>query len=374
MTPIRALLVDDEEPARKRLRGLLAEYDEIEIVGEAIDGDDALAKIRGLSPELVFLDIQMPGTSGLEVAAALEPPRPRILFCTAFDQFAIEAFEHHASDYLLKPVARKRLHRAVDRARLAILEQRSQRSELASATRTQARLLPQSLPPMDRLEFAGTCRPAAGVGGDYYDFFALGPGRLGLALGDVSGKGLFAGLLVAGLQARLQSMAATRQGSLAELIADVGRHMQSTTDSNRYATLFYGEWDDEQRTLDYVNAGHTPPFVVRSGAAGADDRPPEILPLPSGGPPVGLLPDGRYVVGRLELQPGDLLIACSDGVTEAPDAAGEEFGEERLAQVACSLADREVPALRDALFDAVDAFTGGPSSHDDATLIVARVR
>ena len=119
---IRTVLVDDEEPARERLRAMLADYDDLEIVGEACDGQEAVETIDALRPDVIFLDIQMPGLSGLEVAASLTPPRPRVVFCTAFDQYAIEAFEHHAADYLLKPVSRKRLVKAIDRLRVAIAD------------------------------------------------------------------------------------------------------------------------------------------------------------------------------------------------------------------------------------------------------------
>jgi two-component system LytT family response regulator len=112
---LRTLLVDDEQPARDRLRQLLAGRDDVEIVGEAEDGVQAIERIQGMRPDLVFLDIQMPGCSGLEVAASLGPPRPAIVFCTAFDQYAVDAFEVHAVDYLLKPVNRARLHAALDR-------------------------------------------------------------------------------------------------------------------------------------------------------------------------------------------------------------------------------------------------------------------
>lgn len=117
MTPIRTLLVDDEQPARERLRQLLAANDEVEIVGEAEDGVQALERIQELTPDLVLLDIQMPGCSGLEVAASLGRPRPAIVFCTAFDQHAVDAFELHAVDYLLKPVNRARLQAALERVR-----------------------------------------------------------------------------------------------------------------------------------------------------------------------------------------------------------------------------------------------------------------
>ena len=115
---IRALIVDDEQPARDRLRQLLAAFDDIEVADEAVDGEEAIEKILDIRPDVVFLDIQMPGCSGLEVVASLPSPRPRIIFCTAFDQYAVDAFELHASDYLLKPVNRARLVRAIERIRL----------------------------------------------------------------------------------------------------------------------------------------------------------------------------------------------------------------------------------------------------------------
>jgi two-component system LytT family response regulator len=114
---IRALVVDDEEPARDRLRRLLAEAVDVEVVGEAEDGERAMEQIASLHPTVVFLDIQMPGSTGLEIAASLPSPRPHIVFCTAFDQFAVDAFELHAADYLLKPVTRARLVKALDRVR-----------------------------------------------------------------------------------------------------------------------------------------------------------------------------------------------------------------------------------------------------------------
>ena len=114
---VRALLVDDEQPARERLRRLLAAFDDLEIVGEAEDGEQAIEKILELKPDLVFLDIQMPGCSGMDVAASMPSPRPKIVFCTAFEEYAVDAFELHAVDYLLKPISRVRLAKAVQRAR-----------------------------------------------------------------------------------------------------------------------------------------------------------------------------------------------------------------------------------------------------------------
>ncbi len=113
---IRILVADDEEPARERVRQLLGALSGVEVVGEAANGEQAIRLIRELKPDLVLLDIQMPGMNGLEVAACLPRPRPKIIFCTAFDQYAVDAFELHAVDYLLKPVSRVRLARAIERA------------------------------------------------------------------------------------------------------------------------------------------------------------------------------------------------------------------------------------------------------------------
>jgi two-component system, LytTR family, response regulator len=116
---IRTLLIDDEQPARERLKQLLSAHADVEIVGEADDGVQAAEQIAALSPDLVLLDIQMPGASGLDVAASLGKPRPAVIFCTAFDQYAVDAFELSALDYLLKPVNRARLAAAIDRVRAA---------------------------------------------------------------------------------------------------------------------------------------------------------------------------------------------------------------------------------------------------------------
>jgi len=360
---IRSLLVDDEEPARARLRGMLAEHQDIEIVGEACDGLAAIERIAELRPDLVFLDIQMPGRSGVEVVAALGPPRPRVIFCTAFDQYAIDAFDHHALDYLLKPLKRDRLARAIERVRGSLCVPGDLESEMAQASRTQARLLPQSLPDMPGLDYAGLCRAARDVAGDYYDFLAVGPGRLGIAVADVSGKGLYAGLLMAGLQARIQTLAAVHADAVDLLAAEANRVMHASTETNRYATLFYGLYDDAGGTLNYVNAGHTPALLLRKG--GGLER------LGANGTVIGLVPEARYRRDAVRLEKGDVLIISTDGVTEALGANGEEFGERRLVETALRHVGRRAEEIRDAILQAVDDFRDTGPLSDDVTLVVA---
>lgn len=367
---IRAVLVDDEEPARDRLRGLLEAFDDVTVVGEARDGEEAL-KIAGVErPDLLFLDIQMPGLTGLQVAATLAPPRPHVIFCTAYDRYAIDAFEHYATDYLLKPVNRQRLGRAVQRVRDDLEQRRLETEDVVEASRTQARLLPQELPPMRSLDYAGACRAAQGVGGDYYDFLALGAGRLGIALGDISGKGLFAGLLVAGLQARIQSLAPRQGEALDRLVGEINRLLCAALDSNRYATLFYGQYDDATRSLRYVNAGHNPPLLFRAGAsAGCGERVERLKP---NGTVVGLLPDARYREQAVRLEQGDWLVAFSDGVTEARNARQEEFGEERLISLVVAHAGLSAARLLEEILAELDRFGGSMPQHDDLTLVVAK--
>ncbi len=363
---IRAMLVDDEQPARDRLRKMLDELGGVEVVGEAQDGDEALKSIASERPDLIFLDIQMPGLTGMQVASSLDPPRPRIIFCTAYDQYAIDAFELHATDYLLKPVSKKRLGRALERVRREVEEQRSHQRELDDASQTQARLLPQSLPRMEHLDYAGVCRAARGVGGDYYDFLPLGDGRLGIAVGDVSGKGLYAGLLVASLQAQIQGLAASYPDRVGELVAELNRRTHDSTDSNRYATLFYGVFCDRSRTLTYVNAGHPPPLWFRR----AEDR---VERLPAEGTVVGLLPDAEYPVSSIELGPGDALAIFSDGVSEAEDGTGQAFGDSRLESLLREHPTDGADELRDRIVSAIDGFSVDPG-HDDLTIVTARVR
>ena len=367
MRALRVLIVDDEEPARDRLRRMLEAIDGIEVAAEAADGAEALERVEAERPDLVFLDIQMPGLSGIEVAKRLAPPRPRTVFCTAYDQYAVQAFDEDAADYVLKPVSQGRLSRAIDRVRRMVDEDDRLRHEAADARRAQERLYPAA-PSTRTLELAGRCTPAREVGGDYYDFLALGAGRIGLALGDVSGKGLYAGLLMAGLQARVQSLA-PRHGvtQLPELVRELNRSLHSSVESHRYATLFYGAYDEATGVLTYVNAGHLPPLVLRAGAATSET-------LEASGTVIGLLPDGTWRARTTMLAPGDVLCAYTDGVTEATDRQGEEFGLVRLSDALTRLSG--VPAERacDELLETVDSYTARAPASDDRTVIVARAR
>jgi sigma-B regulation protein RsbU (phosphoserine phosphatase) len=361
---IRAVIVDDEAPARDRLRQMLA-GGSVDVVGEAGDGEEAVSRIDALQPDLVFLDIQMPALTGLEVASRLHAPRPRIVFCTAYDQFAIEAFELHAVDYLLKPVNRDRLARTVERIDSEIDQQRRAAREQAEAARTQRRLMPEDLGSRSGLVCAGACVPADSVGGDYYDFLPLADGRLGIALGDVSGKGMYAGLLAAALQARLQAITAHATQSPGDVLRELNRLTVGTIEGNRFATVFFGVFDPAAATLTYVNAGH-PPAVVMS-------RTGDTRTLDATAPAVGWLADAAFPQEVVSLSPGDLIATFSDGLTEAESPEGDQLGVDGIVAVLRAHAALAPRAMVDATLAAVRTFTSNAVPSDDRTLVIARL-
>lgn len=365
---MKAVLVDDEEPARVRMRTLLEEAGGVTIVAECSSGDDALDVISELQPDLVFLDIEMPGRSGIEVMSCLVPPRPQVIFCTAYDQYAVKAFEEHAVDYLLKPVSRSRLDRALSRAREGLLGRGAYRNELAEASEAQARLFPKHLPEMQRLDYSGLCRPALGVGGDYYDFLPLGTNGLGIALGDVCGKGMPAALLMAGLQGRLQVTAASYGEDLSGLFVNLNEYLCSTTGGARFVTLFYGAFDDSKGIMRYVNAGHNPPILFRASQGNLAG----VETLEAGGMVLGLIRNTAYEVGAVEMGAGDVLVLYTDGVTEATNGKEEEFGLERLKEVVARGRDLDAQRLRDVIEKEVMSFSSGEALGDDFTMIVAK--
>lgn len=370
---IRAYIVDDEEPARDRLRRLLSEVEGVCVVGEASDGEEALRQIPRLAPDLVFLDIQMPGKTGMEVAATLPPPRPGFIFCTAFDQYAIQAFEQHAVDYLLKPLNRDRLASALGRIREARRSRERIEAEMALASATQARFYPSAVTGMATLEASGACRAAREVGGDYYDFIPLGKGRTALAVGDVSGKGLFAGLLMAGLQGRLQALAPRYQDDLVPLFDELNRAMFRIADHHRYATLFYGVYEEPAGRLTYINAGHPAPLLLRGTAASSEGLPGTTALAPTG-TVVGLLPEPRFAQETTRLYSGDSLLIFSDGLIETRNPQGAELGVCGV-EAAARVGFHESPiVLLDRILGQADQFRSGGELEDDVTLVVAKVR
>jgi sigma-B regulation protein RsbU (phosphoserine phosphatase) len=231
-------------------------------------------------------------------------------------------------------------------------------------------LLPPRDMPAPGLALAAECVPAWEVGGDFYDVIPAAGGKVIFVLGDVSGKGLPAALLLGLLHGGVYAWVSNPAGgSLEEGARNLNGLLCRKTSRERYSTMFWGCYDPAAASLTYVNAGHLPPFLVRrDGAAG-----PRIVRLEQGGPVLGLLPDSDYVQASVPVARGDLLVLYSDGLTEASNKNGEEYGEDRLREMIERHASAPPFQLRSAVLEDVERFLGGKPLTDDLTLVVARI-
>lgn len=243
-------------------------------------------------------------------------------------------------------------------------EQEALERELEIAREVQRELLPRQAPELCGVELAAACLPAIGVGGDYYDFLPFAEDRIGLVVADVSGKGIPAALLMAGLQGSVRTLALPSL-SPAEINRRLNEVLLRSTSDSRYATLFLAFYDARIRRLVYSNAGHYPPLHLGSGG---------IRRLAAGGRPLGLLEDSSYGEGASELAPGDLLVLYTDGVIESAGAGGKEFGEERLVSVVERHRQRPLPAILSAVLEELERWRGNSPPSDDVTLVLARAR
>jgi phosphoserine phosphatase RsbU/P len=377
--PLLVLVADDQADVLLALR-LALKGEGFEI--ESADSPAAIvAAVTRRRFDVVLMDLNYTrdttsGAEGLDLLPRLaEIDRGlSVVVMTAWGtiDLAVEAMRRGARDFLLKPWDNAALVKTVrtqaEARRAAAAAEASHDHEardLTIARRVQTRLLPQALPRLGTLECAAICVEAGAVGGDGYDFLDLGHGRVALVLADASGKGMPAALLWANLQATLRSQALRAAEDLPGLLCAVNRLFCASTAPEHFATLFVGVYDDLTRRLRYVNCGHNPPFVVRAG--GAIDR------LPPSAPVVGLLEDWEGLEAEVPIGKGDTLLVYSDGVTEARNAAGEEFGDARLAaalQAARPVAVADLPAT---LVREVEAFAGAVHE-DDVTLVAARGR
>ncbi len=237
--------------------------------------------------------------------------------------------------------------------------------EMQIARDVQSRLFPQAMPPLATLEYAGDCLQARQVGGDYYDFVDLGSSRVAFVLADISGKGIAGALLMANLQANLRSRYEVAIDDLPRLLKSVNRLFYENTPDDRYATVFLGVYDETTRQLTYANCGQNPPLVFRTDG--------KVERLSATATVIGLFLDWQCCTQTITLPAGDVLVMYTDGVTEANDAEGEEFGEKRLVETVRQNSGKAPSELIRAIQDAVQKFSIG-EQFDDLTLVVARGR
>ena len=261
-------------------------------------------------------------------------------------------------------------------------EKERMQSELEIAQEVQNNLFPQGEVEMPGFELHGVCKPARTVSGDYYDFLIMGESELTLAMGDISGKGISAALLMASLHSAvrayrfagedcLDDSGAVRHllngnatfSSPGKVLSMLNRHLYRTTQPEKYATLFLAHYNTNTRKLLYSNGGQLPPFVLCANGT--------VRRLDRGGSVIGLLNDLEYEEGTVTLDPGDILIAYSDGVTEPENEFGE-FGEERLIEMVKRHRHLPLAAISQQVMQSLRAWIGDQEQPDDITLVLAR--
>jgi serine phosphatase RsbU (regulator of sigma subunit) len=290
----------------------------------------------------------------------LHPPQQTIFGVTlaVFQDIDGNTFELVGSDQFTQNMERQR-QIAADR----VESERRAAQELEIAKQVQARLFPQCQPTLRTLDYAGICIQARHVGGDYYDFLALGNDRLGLVIGDIAGKGIAAALLMANLQANLRSQFAIAREQPQFFLQSVNRLFYDNTTESAYATVFFADYDDTAQRLRYANCGHLSAILLR--------RDGTVEMLHSTATVLGLFEEWDSPIGECQLAEGDLLALYTDGVTESFNETEEEFGEERLIEVLRQNADLPARQLLTAVVEQIQRFSSA-EQHDDITLIVAR--
>jgi serine phosphatase RsbU (regulator of sigma subunit)/catechol 2,3-dioxygenase-like lactoylglutathione lyase family enzyme len=322
-------------------------------------------KLIGLPGLAVFVTEDVPAQFHAWRARGVQfqhPPQPATWggIYTSFEDLDGNSFALIGFDELTREIDAQR-HAAAEK----LESERRAAQELEIAKCVQARLFPQTLPVMRTLDYAGMCIQARQVGGDYYDFLDLGRERLGLVIGDISGKGIAAALLMANLQANLRSQCAIALDQPQRLLQSVNQLFYENTIDSAYATLLFAEYDDNAQRLRYANCGHLSALVLRS-----DNR---LECLESTCTVLGLFREWDCSIGQCQLFSGDILALYTDGVTEAFNKAGEEFGEHRLIEALRQHRELSSSAMLQAIVDEVQRFSPH-EQRDDITLIVAKCR
>jgi phosphoserine phosphatase RsbU/P len=366
----RILIVEDDPAILCGLRDNL-QFDSHQVL-TAPDGEAGYRSLCEHSPDLVILDLMLPKLSGYDLCrrARGEGFHAPILMLSARSQEGdrVSGLDLGANDYVSKPFS---LLELLARVRALLRHERDHhrdeerlRGEPKLAQELQQELFPRVLPEAPGLDYAGICRPARGVSGDHYDFLALGGGKLGLLLADVSGKGISAALLAASLHAVVRANAPGAGLRCGEVLAKANGLLFETTTAERYATMFYGAYDPASRMLTYANAGHCAPMLIRQGTR---------IRLESITAPAGMFAVIPALQNNVELVSGDWLLIFSDGIPEATDENGEEFGDDGLLNALSRLRGGTAAQVCEGVVNEVRNHAREQRQADDLTLIAVKV-
>lgn len=378
-----ALIADDQQDVLAALRLLLrgAGYQT-----EAVSSPAAvLDAIRQRDFDLVLMDLNYArdttsGQEGLDLITnirTLDNTLP-VVVLTAWGsvELAVEAMHRGVRDFVQKPWDNSRLLKSV-RTQIEVGRKRRQQKRLDAESRTvndklqqemtesqeiQEALMPKGIPHIDGFEIAVSWKPARAVGGDYFDVLKFSDRHTAICIADVAGKGMPAALLMSNVQAVLKSFASDEVAP-SEVCTRVNSIMCHNIVAHRFITCFYALLDTQSQTLSYTNAGHCLPMLIRDG---------DCARMKEGGPVLGVFPEHRYMEEEIQLRTGDCLALFTDGVTEARNASGDEFGEDRLQELLMVGQKLHAAELRDRIMAAVSEFSDG-HVQDDATLMIITV-
>ncbi len=370
LTPARILVADDQPDVLEALRWLLTGEGYVPQFVSSTEG--VMERLQAERFDLLLMDLNYTrdttsGREGLELISRVrghDAAMP-IVVMTGWGSIdtAVEAMRRGAKSFVQKPwedvTLLEILQREIADARAAQRRDHRQQRELEDARLIQRGLLPTVVPRIGGIDLAVTWQPANGVGGDCFDTLTFGR-SLGVSIADISGKGLPAALLMSNLQAAVRAFA-QESAEPASVCASVNRLLCRNMASGRFATFCYARVEPDAGRIVYSNAGHNPPLVVRAGSV--------TSPLSEGGMVLGIFPENVYAQAEVAIAPGDRVVFYTDGITEARNPEGDEYGEERLAAAAIAARALPVEEIKDALFADVTAFCRG-KFEDDATLIV----
>ena len=372
--PGRVLVADDQPDVLEALRWLLtAEGYQPQFVSST---DAVMERLKADSFDLLLMDLNYSrdttsGREGLELiprVRAHDPALP-IVVMTGWGSIdtAVEAMRRGAKSFVQKPwedvTLLEILHREIAEARAARRRDERQQRELEDARLIQRGLLPTSVPEVAGIDLAVAWQPASGVGGDCFDTLAFGS-ALGISIADIAGKGLPAALLMSNLQAAVRAFA-HESAVPSSICSSVNRLLCRNMASGRFATFCYARVEPDSRRIVYSNAGHNPPLLIHQNGT--------VVELSEGGMVLGVFPDSAYTQAALRMASGDRLVFYTDGITEARNEEGDEYGEDRLTNAVLGVRTLSPEAMKDALLLDVNTFTGG-RFEDDATLIVVAIQ
>jgi len=365
--PYRVLICDDQPDVLHAIQLLLKGQGYEAVTVDSPRG--LLREARSEGFDLILADLNYTrdttsGEEGLDLLAELEAQgnTAPVIVMTAWGSIdlAVEAMRRGACDFVQKPWDNQHVLTAI---RKQVDSERRRQSELEIAATVQQQLFPRTMHELGTVDYAGQCVPAQCVGGDYYDFLDLGDKSLGFVLADVSGKGVPAAILMANLQACFRTQAAAGVRRPAELLESIHKQFYASTGSDRFATLFFGSYDDHTRRMRYANCGHCAPLLLRASGDVIKLEPTAIM--------LGAFEEWNCGEDEVSLDAGDTLLLYSDGVTEAVNSAGDYFGEDRLGHV---LRNSSATAAGDLVGDIVKAVStfSGPFRTDDITVVAIR--